>query len=82
METEQIRDEDVLKWILGQRFRATKKKLALEARRQAITEEQAGIDEPAGITAMIAEMHDRLTKQQVRVNQAIIRVMDIIEYLP
>lgn len=82
METEQIRDEDVLKWILGQRFRATKKKLALEARRQAITEEQARIDEPAGITAMIAEMHDRLTKQQVRVNQAIIRVMDIIEYLP
>lgn len=82
MEKQQTRDEDVLKWILGQRFRATKKKYALEARRKAIAQEQDGITEPAGITAMIEEIHERLNAQQARVNQAIIRVMDIINYLP
>ena len=34
METEQIRDEDVLKWILGQRFRAALKKKAIEIRKK------------------------------------------------
>ena len=82
METVQIRDEDVLKWILGQRFRATRKKLAIEARKKAIAAEQDGMDEPAGIAAMVEEMNDRMKKQQARVNQAIIRVMDIIDYLP
>lgn len=82
METAQIRDEDVLKWILGQRFRATKKKKALESRIKTIAAEQNGIDEPAGITILAEEMNDRMKKQQVRVNQAIIRVMDIIDYLP
>lgn len=82
METAQIRDEDVLKWILGQRFRATRKKLAIEARKKAIAAEQDGMNEPAGIAAMVEEMNDRMKKQQARVNQAIIRVMDIIDYLP
>lgn len=82
METTQIRDEDVLKWILGQRFRATRKKLAIEARKKAIAAEQDGIDEPAGIKAIVEEINDRMKKQQARVNQAIIRVMDIIDYLP
>ena len=82
MEAEQIKDEDVLKWILSQRFRATKKKLALEERKKAITLEQDGIDKPAGIAAIVEEINNRMQKQQARVNQAIIRVMDIIDYLP
>ena len=40
------------------------------------------MNEPAGIAAMVEEMNDRMKKQQARVNQAIIRVMDIIDYLP
>ena len=31
---------------------------------------------------MVEEMNVRMKKQQVRVDQAILRVMDIIEYLP
>ena len=82
MDAEQIRDEDVLKWVLGQRFRAAQKKKALEIRKNIISAEHDGIDEPAGIKAMVEEMNVRMKKQQVRVDQAILRVMDIIEYLP
>lgn len=82
METEQIRDEDVLKWILGQRFRAAQKKKAIEIRKKMISAEHDGVDEPAGIKAMVEEMNARMKRQQARVDQAILRVMDIIEYLP
>ncbi len=65
-----------------QRFRAAQKKKGTRDQKNIISAEHDGIDEPAGIKAMVEEMNVRMKKQQVRVDQAILRVMDIIEYLP
>ncbi len=94
----QSEDASVLKWLLSQRFRAVKREKRLDDRLQALNDEKktpiggqgyeamprsGGNNEgAASFTFKIAEIEDRIYEQKEEVAKAIVRVMDIIEYLP
>ena len=90
--------EDVLKWMLGQAFRAEDHKRRLDERLKRINAERnapiGGIGyepiikrkEPgegaASIVFQLADIEERIYKQKSELEKAIVRVMTIIEYIP
>ena len=90
---------DVLKWMLGQIYRAEKRKKQLDERLIRIAEER---DAPIGgtgykplprssscegngaasIILKMSDIEERIYTQKEEVEKAIVRVMDILEYLP
>lgn len=95
--TEQ-KDELVLKWMLGQIGRAKKRKKQLDERLMEINEERnspiggvgyeplprnAGISNgAASILFKLADIEERIYAQKTEIEKSIVRVMDILEYLP
>lgn len=91
-------DEQVLKWLLGQIFRAEKRKRQLDERLIRINEERnAPIGgqgyEPlprgssvgngaASILFKLADIEERIYDQKAEIEKCIVRVMDILDYLP
>lgn len=91
-------DEQVLKWLLGQIFRAEKRKKQLDERLMRINEERkAPIGgqgyEPlprvssvgngaASILFKLADIEERIYEQKAEIEKCIVRVMDILDYLP
>lgn len=90
---------DILKWMLGQRYRAEKRKRQLDERLSNIAEEReapiGGIgykplprsssgegNGAASILLKMSDIEERIYAQKEEVEKAIVRVMDIIEYLP
>ena len=90
--------EDVLKWMLGQAFRAEDHKRRLDERLKRINAERnapiGGVGyEPiikrkdpgegaASIVFQLADIEERIYKQKSEIEKAIVRVMTIIEYIP
>lgn len=90
--------KSILKWLLGQRYRAKKRRAELERRLAEIVKEREspiggvgydplprGSSQSAGaasITLKICDIEERIYKQKEAMDKAIVRVMDIIEYLP
>ena len=90
--------EKILKWILGQAYRAEKRKKQLDERLMRITKErEAPIGgarykplprssrEGNGAASIILKMSDieeRIYTQKEEAEKAIVRVMDILDYLP
>jgi hypothetical protein len=88
----------ILKWLLRQIERAEKKKKQLDQRLLRIVEERespiggAGYkplprsagngDGAASILFKMSDIEERIYKQKEEIDKAIVRVMDIIEYLP
>lgn len=95
---EKSMQEDILKWMLGQAFRAEDHKKRLDERLKRINEERnapiGGIgyepivkrSEPgegaASIVFKLADIEDRIYQQKSEIEKAIVRVMNIIEYIP
>lgn len=91
-------DAQVLKWMLGQVYRAEKRKHYLDDRLARIAAERdapiggQGYDPmprsgsngagAASILFKLAEIEDRIYEQKAEVEKSIVRVMDILEYLP
>lgn len=89
---------DILKWMLGQRYRAEKRKKQLDERLENIAEEReapiggAGYkplprssgneNGAASILFKLSDIEERIYAQKEEVEKTIVRVMDIIEYLP
>ena len=90
---------NILKWMLGQRFRAEKRKKQLDERLSNIAEEReapiggrgyqplprSSSGDGAGAASILLKMSDieeRIYAQKEEVEKAIVRVMDIIDYLP
>ena len=90
---------DVLKWMLGQIYRAEKRKKQLDERLVRIAEERdapiggvgyrplprSSSGEGNGAASIILKMSDieeRIYTQKEEVEKAIVRVMDILDYLP
>lgn len=90
---------DILKWMLGQIYRAEKKKRQLDERLQNIADKReapiggAGYkplprstsengDGAASILFKLSDIEERIYAQKEEIEKAIVRVMDIIEYLP
>lgn len=90
---------NILKWMLGQRFRAEKRKKQLDERLSNIIEEReapiggmgykplprSSSGDGAGAASILLKMSDieeRIYGQKEEVEKAIVRVMDIIDYLP
>lgn len=89
---------DVLKWLLEQIFRAENQKRDLEERLLRISEERnapiggVGYDPmprssgtgngAASILFKLADVEERIYSQKEEVEKCIVRVMDILEYLP
>lgn len=90
---------DILKWMLGQRYRAEKRKRQLEDRLSNIAEEReapiGGVgykplprsssgngNGAASILLKLSDIEERIYAQKEEVEKTIVRVMDIIEYLP
>lgn len=90
---------DVLKWMLGQIYRAEKRKKQIEERLVRIAEERdapiggvgyrplprSSSGEGNGAASIILKMSDieeRIYAQKEEVEKAIVRVMDILDYLP
>lgn len=92
------KDELVLKWMLGQIGRAKKRKKQLDERLMEINEERnspiGGVGyEPlprnggigngaASILFKLADIEERIYAQKTEIEKSIVRVMDILEYLP
>ena len=89
---------DVLKWMLGQIYRAEKRKKQLDERLVRIAEERdapiggvgyrplprSSSGEGNGAASIILKMSDieeRIYTQKEEVEKAIVRVMDILDYL-
>lgn len=91
-------DEQVLRWLLGQIYRAEKRKRQLDERLMRINEERnAPIGgqgyEPlprdssvgsgaASILFKLASIEERIYEQKEEIERCIVRVMDILDYLP
>lgn len=89
---------DVLKWILGQTYRAKARRDLLDRRLKLINLEREapiggrGYDPlphasgtssgAASITMKLADIEERIYKQKEAVDKAIVNVMDIMDYLP
>lgn len=94
----EAQDEQILKWMLGQIYRAEKRKKQLDERLMRINEERnAPIGgqgyEPmprassigngaASILLKIAEIEERIYQQRTEIEKSIVRVMDILDFLP
>lgn len=90
---------EILKWILGQIYRAEKRKKQLDERLVRIVREMdaaiGGVgykqlprsssgegNGAASIILKISDIEERIYTQKEEVEKAIVRVMDILEYLP
>lgn len=90
---------DILKWMLGQAYRAEKRKKQLDERLSHIAEERdapiGGIgykplprsssgngNGAASILFKMADIEERIYSQKEEIEKAIVRVMDIVDYLP
>lgn len=90
---------EILKWMLGQIYRAEKRKKQLDERLVRIAEERdapiggvgyrplprSSSGEGNGAASIILKMSDieeRIYTQKEEVEKAIVRVMDILDYLP
>ena len=97
--SEQNEEVKILKWILGQAYRANRRKAQLDRRLEMIRAEcdspmravsydftpgsKGQVSEGAsGIVIKMSEIEERITEQKKNVDKAIIRTMDIIDYLP
>lgn len=92
------RDQAILRWYLGQVKRAKNRKQQLERRlREINTELSAPIggvgysplprnggtgQGAASIIMRIAEIEERIARQQEKIGKTIVHVMDIMDYLP
>lgn len=90
--------EEILKWMLGQVYRAEHHKKELEERlERIIAEREAPIGSPgydplprvmepgAGAASILfkqADIEDRIYEQKAEIEKSIVRVMDIIDYIP
>lgn len=90
--------EEILKWMLGQVYRAEHHKRELENRLERIVaEREAPIGSPgydplprvmepgAGAASILfkqADIEDRIYEQKTEIEKSIVRVMDIIEFIP
>ena len=90
--------EEILKWMLGQVYRAERHKRELEDRLMRISvEREAPIGSPgydplprvmkpgagaASILYKLADIEDRIYEQKSEVEKSIVRVMDIIDFIP
>lgn len=90
--------EEILKWMLGQVYRAEHHKRELENRlERIIAEREAPIGSPgydplprvmepgAGAASILfkqADIEDRIYEQKTEIEKSIVRVMDIIEFIP
>lgn len=90
--------EEILKWMLGQVYRAEHHKKELENRlERIIAEREAPIGSPgydplprvmepgAGAASILfkqADIEDRIYEQKTEIEKSIVRVMDIIEFIP
>ncbi|NBJ01951.1 hypothetical protein D3Z62_18000 [Lachnospiraceae bacterium] len=89
---------EILKYLLGQRYRAEKRKKQLDDRLEEMNERKrspvgAGrissapknqgkkAEEPF-LVFRISEIEDRICRQKQEIENAVVRVMNIIEYLP
>lgn len=91
-------DRDVLCWLLGVNIRAHKRADQLERRLQEIIAEEnnpiggvnydplpRGSGEGIGAASLVfklADIEDRIIRQRDAIRQAIMQVMDILDYLP
>lgn len=90
--------EEILKWMLGQAFRAEDHKKRLDERLKRINAERnapiGGIgyepvtkrkdpgDGAASIIFQLADIEERIYQQKTEIEKAIVRVMTILEYIP
>ena len=91
--------KDILKWMLGQIYRAEKKKQQLDERLNSIADKRAAPiggtgykplprsssgngDGAASIILKMSDIEERIYAQKEEIEKAIVRVMDIIDYLP
>lgn len=90
--------EEILKWMLGQAFRAEDHKKRLDERLKRINAERnapiGGIgyepvakrkdpgDGAASIIFQLADIEERIYQQKTEIEKAIARVMTILEYIP
>ena len=90
--------EEILKWMLGQVYRAEHHKKELENRLERIVaEREAPIGSPgydplprtmepgAGAASILfkqAEIEERIYEQKAEIEKSLVRVMDIIEFIP
>ena len=97
-EENEKQDAQVLKWMLGQVYRAEKRKRQLDERLARIAAERdapiggQGYDPmprngscgtgAASILFKLAEIEDRIYAQKEEIDKTIVRVMDILDYLP
>lgn len=94
---EQDEQAEILKYLLGQIYRSEKRKKQLDDRLEAIrARRQSPIgtsgyssmpnnherDGAASILFRISDIEDRIYQQKQEIENAIVRVMDIIDYLP
>ena len=78
---------EVLKYLLGRIYRADKHKNQLDARLKNIAvrrqmETFPAEDDPTSIKYWISDIESRILDQKKEIDQAIVQVMDIIDYLP
>lgn len=89
---------EILKYLLGQRYRAEKRKKQLDDRLEEMNERKQSPIGTGGynstpknhgkkageefILLHISEIEDRICRQKQEIENAIVRVMNIIEYLP
>lgn len=89
---------EILKYLLGQRYRAEKRKKQLDDRLEEMNERKQSPVGYGGYTSVpksqgkkegesfmvfrISEIEDRICRQKQEIENAVVRVMNIIEYLP
>ena len=90
--------KEILKWMLGEAFRAKKRKRQLEERLERINvEHMSPIGSPhydplprsasngdgtASFLFKLADIEDRIYEQKSRIEDSYVKVMDIIEFMP
>lgn len=95
---EEKKSRDILKWILGQYTRARRRKKELDERLRRLNEEKENPlsghgydamphgtpsnDGAASILFKISDVEEKILQQQVTIEKAVVRVMDILDVLP